>query len=122
MDWLVVRQRVTASQFEAALFVANSSLDSPMGVLPFFGEESFIGYTNRDVIVLLNELQSTIDPNEIDRIHRQLAPIFEADLPVTFLYPNIGTSVASRRVQGLSTPFRADPVRYMDELWIEEKK
>jgi peptide/nickel transport system substrate-binding protein len=122
MDWMVVLQRVTASQFEAALFVTNASLDSPMGVLPFFGEKSFIGYAKRDVIALLNELQSTINSNEIDRIHRQLAPIFEADLPVTFLYPNIETSVASRRVRGLSTPYRADPIRYMDELWIEEEK
>jgi peptide/nickel transport system substrate-binding protein len=122
MDFAIVLQRVPASQFEAAFFVANASLDSPMGVLPFFGEESFIGYRNRDVIALLNKLQSTMDPKEIDRIHRQLAPIFEADLPVTYLYPYIGTSVASQRVRGLSTPFRADPVRYMDELWIEEEK
>jgi peptide/nickel transport system substrate-binding protein len=120
MDWSLVLERVTGSQFEAALFVANASLDSPMGVLPFFGEESFIGYANRDVIALLSELTRTIAPDEIDRIHRELAPIFEADLPVTYLYPNVETSVASRRVRGLSTPFRADPLRYMDELWIEE--
>jgi peptide/nickel transport system substrate-binding protein len=119
MDFFLVLERVTGSQFEAALFIANASLDSPMGVLPFFGEESFIGYANRDVISLLNELQSAVGPDEIDRIHRQLAPIFEADLPATFLYPAIDTSVASRRVRGLSTPFRADPLRYIDELWLE---
>jgi peptide/nickel transport system substrate-binding protein len=121
MDWLLVLERVTASEFEASVFNVNASLDSPMGVLPFFGEESFIGYANRDVIALLNELLSTIDPNEVDRIHLQLAPIFEADLPVTFLFPGVQTAVAARRVRGLSSPFRADPLRYMDELWIEEE-
>jgi peptide/nickel transport system substrate-binding protein len=121
MDWLIVRERVEASQFEAGLFIASASLDSGMGVLRFFGEESFIGYANRDVIVLLNELTSTIDPNEIDRIHRRLAPFFEADLPVTYLYPQVRASMASRRVRGLSTPYRADPMRYIDELWLEEE-
>jgi ABC-type transport system substrate-binding protein len=93
-----------------------------MGILPYFGEESFIGYANPDVIAPLNELLSTIDPDEIDRIYRQLAPNFEADLPVTILYPGVQTSVAARRVRGLSTPFRASPLRYIDELWLEEVK
>jgi ABC-type transport system substrate-binding protein len=113
---------VTTSEFEAALTTQNASLDSPVGILPFFGEASFIGYTNRDVFALLNELQSTINPDEIDRIHRQLAPIFEADLPVTFLYPGVETSVATLRVRGLSSPYRTDAFRYMDELWLEEER
>ncbi len=119
MGWSVVHDRLTTSEFEAALFYANASLDSPMGILPYFGEESFIGYANPDVIAPLNELLSTIDPDEIDRIYRQLAPNFEADLPITILYPGVQSSVAARRVRGLSTPFRASPLRYIDELWIE---
>ena len=119
MEWRPVLERMTTGQFEAALFGQGASLDSPMGILPFFGEESFIGYSNRDVIALLNELTSTIDPDEIDRIHRQLIPFFEADLPVTYLYPNVVTSMATQRVGGLSSPYRIDPVRYMDELWLE---
>jgi peptide/nickel transport system substrate-binding protein len=122
MQFGIVRERMTTSEFEAALVPQGSSLDSPSGILPFFGEESLIGYTNRDVIALLNELQSTIDPNEIDRIHRQLAQVFEADLPVTYLYPNVGTSVATQRVRGLSSPYREDALRYMDELWLEEER
>lgn len=120
MEWSPVRERVTAGDFETALFVANASLDSPIGVLPFFGRESFIGYTNSTVAALLDELLNTIAPGEIDRIHRQLANIFQADLPVTYLYPNVESSVASERIRGLSTPFRADLLRYADELWIAD--
>jgi peptide/nickel transport system substrate-binding protein len=118
-EWPVVVERVTASEFEAALFGQTASFDSPLGILRYFGEDSFIGYSNSDVVALLNELLSTIDPDEIDRIHRQLAPIFAADLPITILYPGVYTAVAARSVRGLSTPFRADPLRYAEELWLE---
>ena len=120
MQWALVLDRMKASQFEAALTIQNASLDSPKGIRVFFGEASVVGYANRDVIALLNELTSTIDIVEIDRIHRELVPFFEAELPVTYLYPRVRTSVGTRRVRGLSSPYRADPVRYMDELWLEE--
>ncbi len=121
MEWPVVLERVTASEFEAALFGQSASFDSPLGIQRYFGEDSFIGYANRDVVALLNELLRTIDPGEIDRIHSQLAPSFAADLPITILYPGVYTAVAARRVRGLSTPFRADPLRYAEELWLEEE-
>lgn len=121
MEFSLVRSRMKVSEFDAALTIQNASLDSPSGILSTFGEESIIGYANPDVIALLNELKITIDPDEIDRIHRQLAPFFEADLPVTYLYPGVETSVATRRVRGLSSPYRTDPLRYMDELFLEEE-
>ncbi len=42
------------------------------------------------------------------------------DLPVTFLYPQVWTTVAHRRVKGLSEPYRTDPLWHLDEVWIEE--
>lgn len=121
MEWSAVRERVTAGEFEAALFVANASLDSPIGAFPFFGESSFIGYANPEVVKLLRELSTTISPNEIDRIHRSLQSIFEADLPILYLYPNVESSIAAARVRGLGTPFRADLLRYADELSIDAR-
>ena len=119
MEWPEVVERVTSSEFEAALFGQSASFDSSLGIQSYFGEDSFIGYTNPDVVALLNELLNTIDPVEIDRIHGQLAPIFAADLPITILYPGVYTAVAARSVRGLSTPFRANPLRYAEELWLE---
>ncbi len=30
--------------------------------------------------------------------------------------------VVNQRIQGLSRPFRADPLPYMEDLWIEEEE
>ena len=62
-----------------------------------------------------------MDPEEDDRIHRELMAIFQEDVPVTFLFPGVGSVVAHRRVRGLSSPYRADPVECMDELWLEDR-
>lgn len=43
------------------------------------------------------------------------------DMPFTFLYPQVHTFVAHRRIAGLSTPHRADPVRYLEFLWLEDR-
>ena len=40
------------------------------------------------------------------------------DLPL-YLYTSAGTSVAHRRLRGLSSPRRIDPVAHMDELWVD---
>ena len=58
--------------------------------------------------------------DEQDRIYGELTEIFHADVPVTFLYPNVENWVVLRRIRGLSTPFRADPVWNAEHLWIEE--
>jgi len=119
MDEQAERQRVRAGDFDAAIVIMPE--DGPFGPLAFFGENSLIGYNNPTVIALLNKAQATANPQEIDRIHRELAPIFQADLPMTFLYPAVYTTVAHRRVRGLSSPWRVDPVRYMEDLWLEEE-
>lgn len=117
----VVRERVKAGKFQAAMFGVNQKLTSPVGLVALFGRDSLIGYSSPRVIALLDTGRTTVDPDGIDRMLRDLMPIFQADLPVTFLYPNVGTTLASRRIRGLSSPYRADLVRYMEELWIESE-
>jgi hypothetical protein len=41
---------------------------------------------------------------------------------MTALFPHYEMHVVHRRVRGLSTPFRASPDTYMEELWVEEAK
>ena len=48
-------------------------------------------------------------------------PIFGTELPITFLYPEAATYVAHRRLRGLGSPFRADLVSHMEELWLEDE-
>ena len=120
MDWSGVMAHVNAGTFEAAMVHMNVSFTSPIGLMWLFGPASALGYVNPKVVTLFNRGRRTLDPDEIERIHREAMPIFQADLPVTFLYPSIENMVASRRLRGLSSPDRTDIVWYMEDLWLEE--
>ena len=39
---------------------------------------------------------------------------------MTALFPDYEMHIVRRRVQGLRSPFRAVPLRHMEELWIED--
>ncbi len=114
LEFEAQRHRVMSGDFEAAIFIIFPSH------LAFFGGTNPIGYRNFTVAELLNRAAATMDPEEIDRIYRQLWSIFQVDLPTTFLYPAVYTTVASPRVRGLSSPYRAEPVWYMEDLWVED--
>ena len=59
-------------------------------------------------------------PNEEDSIRREVTEIFQVDAPATFFFPELATIVTTRRVRGLRSPWRADPLLYMDELWLAD--
>lgn len=112
----LVRQRLQSGGFEAAFF---RFFNMPAGHIDWFGKDSWIGYENPRVAELLDALKEIADPGEIDGIYRELFPIFLAELPVTFLFPQVTTTVAHRRVCGLSSPFWSDPVSIMEHLWLD---
>ena len=110
--------------------VFNADFDaSILGVFPagglghdvYFGAESILGYANPTVVDLLAEAAATLNPEEVDQIYRQLMPVFHEDIPITSLYPDVRTTVAHRRVRGLSSPYRAEPVWHVDDMWLEEE-
>ncbi len=49
-------------------------------------------------------------------------PMFYEDLPVTLLLLRVFTHVAHKRIKGLSSNYRPDPVWFMEYLWIEERE
>ncbi len=114
----VVRERIKAAQFDAAIGVLWSGIDN---LLLFFGEGSPIGYRNAHVTQMLDAAQKAQNPDEMDEIFRGLMTIFREDLPFTYLVLNVETYVVHRRVKGLSTPFRANPLWSVEHLWIEEE-
>ena len=119
----VIRQdnhwkRVLNADYEAAILPVFPGGGLSHAV--YFGSESVLGYRNSTVVRLLDETTATLDPDEIDRLYRELMPIFQEDLPITSLYPNVWTTVAHRRVRGLSTPYRAEPVWHVDDMWLED--
>jgi peptide/nickel transport system substrate-binding protein len=118
MDWSVVGERLRAGEFDAAFRLVQSG---PLWYQRYFGEDSPLGYNNPRVIKLINQSIATADPNESDRIYRELMGIFRVEQPITYLHPYTSTFVVHRRIQGLSTPFRADPSKFMEALWLEEE-
>ena len=112
LDDSVVTERLKRGAFEAAfatLWGSRWLLDKP----------SSIGYENPAFFALFQRAKDTADPDEEDRTYRELANIVRADAPVTFLCPKVDLDVVHRRVRGLSSPWRANPVEFMEYLWLE---
>ena len=108
--------RVLAGQFEAAFSAIASSAE---GLQRWFARNSPIGYRNPAVIKLIDEALVTEEPTAQDRIYAELNKIFQTEVPVTFLFPYVLTVFAHRRIRGLSSPWRADPLQFMGDLWLE---
>lgn len=119
MDILAGRDRWRRGNFDAAIVTA---LAGENGHASLYGQDSlFFGYANPRVTELLERAAASMNPEEGDSLYRELWPIFQADVPMTPLYPVMWTYVAHRRIRGLSSPYRADPLWYMEELWVEER-
>jgi peptide/nickel transport system substrate-binding protein len=109
-------EMLKSGDFEALFMVVQS------GVSPQhrdFGRGNPTGYYNPEAFEVIERLQTTADPEEQDRLYRQLTEFFRVDMPVTRLIPWSNEWFVHRRIHGLSTPFRAQPDTHMAELWIE---
>ena len=121
----VVRQ-LRSGDFDAAL---SPFWNHPDSHLAWFGpgigqnrrrpESDLIGYRNPDVARLLAAARAAVDLAERDRFYGQVAPLIQADVPVTFLFPAVQAYVVRRELQGLIEPYRADPVQFLEHLWWE---
>jgi peptide/nickel transport system substrate-binding protein len=107
--------QVRSGRFEAAL--------APFGLAPesLFGERSLVGYSNPAATVLLERFGATLNPDARDAIYRDLTTLCREDMPVTFLYPWVSATVVHRRLQGLSSPWRSNPLVHMEELWLDDR-
>jgi peptide/nickel transport system substrate-binding protein len=122
-------QMMNGSALRARLNAARGDLSAVLfrfGSLPdllqeYLGPSSIIGYHNPELYPLIDQVAGAVDPDDVDRIYRQIAEILIEDQPVTFLMPRVITFIAHRRLRGLSNPFRAVPARNMEDLWIEEE-
>lgn len=117
MDMSAGRERWRRGEFDAAIV---TSLGGESGNGTLFGSSSLIGYANEKVSRLLARAATSMNSNERDSIYRELWPIFQAETPMTPLFPALWTFIAHRRIRGLSSPHRADPLWYMEDLWVED--
>jgi peptide/nickel transport system substrate-binding protein len=123
LDGSVVRERLENGDFEAAIQYLWAEPGAGVHDLDaLLGEESRLGYRNLRVIELIERLRHTLDPDTLDAIYAELSDSVRASVPMTYLTQNVETYVAHRRVRGLSTPFRANPLWNAEFLWIEEDR
>ena len=113
----LLNERLSSGRFQAAI---NWFYQGPVQLLEWFGENSPLGYSNPRLLQLLREYKTTVDPDQLNRIFREIMPIFAQDMPMTFLFLLTHTCVADKRIRGLSSPYRAQPLYSMEHLWIEE--
>jgi peptide/nickel transport system substrate-binding protein len=115
----VLRERANAGDFEAIL---GEVLTAPSPLAREFGTESYLGYHDTRVAELIDRAGASIDPDATDRIYAELGAILRDDLPMTALFPDYEMHVMSSRVAGLSSPWRAVPLRHMDEVMLENAR
>jgi peptide/nickel transport system substrate-binding protein len=122
LEYSVVMERITASEFDAALGYVWVSPDDPdAGLEVVFGKNSVTGYRNPRVIELVEAALAATTPESLDDIYLEMAPIIQEDQPVTFLTFGTEMYIAHRRVKGLSSPFRANPIWAAGHLWIGDE-
>lgn len=118
----IIRQKLNKNQFEAILERFPNKENAISRIRNYFDENSTIGYENRKLDSLLRLIELTGDKKEINRLYRQLMPIFKQDLPITLLVPQVQTHIVRKNIKGLSNLYRADPVWFMPFLWIDNKE
>lgn len=86
-----------------------------------FGEGwRYSGYENPEFGRLQKKIFACTTMDELDSTAEKLWPLFQADMPWTFLHPIVTVNVAHRRIRGLASPFRSNPGKYLEHLWIED--
>ncbi len=105
-------------EFDAAF----SRFYNGTGYVWYFGKQSPINYHNDKLFRLLQAAADNLEPDAQDRIYSEVMEILRDEVPLTFLFPQVETFVAHRRLRGLSSLFRPDPLWFMEYLWLEEER
>ena len=110
-----VLSKVRAGEFEAAL-------GPQWGVLleRFLGGQSPAGYRNPRLATLFERLRTTAEPDVIDDTYREMSDLVRRDQPLAILYCPARATIVHRRVKGLSTPWSIDPLRFAEDLSLED--
>jgi peptide/nickel transport system substrate-binding protein len=112
LAFLLLHRRYRAGDFDAAIHVFN---DFPGTTASY----SSIGYDNPRIFHLHKMAETIMDPEELDDIYGEIMEIHMKDVPLTFLFHVVNSTIARKSIKGLSTPFYADPILCMEHLWIE---
>ena len=90
-------------------------------VFPFDFAWASGGYVNPELERLQKITYRSTSIKKLESNLRKQWPIFQNDIPVTFLYPLVTFNVTHSRIRGLKSPHRSDPAKFIESLWIEEE-
>ena len=116
LDRSVVGSRVRSGDFDAAFHPLWNHVD---GYLNWFGPQGPLGYRNMEVVQLLQSVKETMDRAQLDSLYGRLTSLIQRDIPVTFLFAEAQSYAVPRWLRGLESPYRADPIQFVERLWIE---
>ena len=88
----------------------------------YFGDAAWSGYRNPQLTRLIERGKTTTDPQGVEQVYREMSDILRADQPVTYLLPVTATNIVHRRVNGLSQRFRANPLEFTEEVWLDDRE
>jgi hypothetical protein len=111
-----IYDRLVGGDYDAALHVLWWKDDiGPGGLL------GAAGYRAPRFLELETQVYAASNPTELSQIYRGLTGLFQRDVPATFLYPALATTLASKRIHGLDgCPYRGDITQCMGDLSLEE--
>jgi len=111
LEFSTLIARAKAGEFVVSMSYLWVSPDDPdAGLAMLIAEDSPLHYDNADAVALVQAALRATTPGSLDSIYAELAPIIQADQPFTFLTFGTEMYIANRRVKGLSSPFRANPI------------
>lgn len=111
-------ERVRTARFEAAMTLMSYSTHY---LRVTFGERAGYGYRNPQLNKLVEVASTAADPDVVDQAYRGMSDILRRDLPLAFLLTDFATHIVHRRVKGLNAPWRSDPLKVMEYLWLEDR-
>jgi len=119
VDQSTSRQLLKKGDYDAVLAVFYNSLDNFQFIKTCLGDNSYLGYNNPELNRLFEQIEATGDKIKIDSLYKKTFPIFQRDMPVTFVLPWVQTHIVNKNIKGLQNKFKADPVLFLESLWIE---
>ncbi len=119
MERNIIGQRIKKNEFQAMISRFSNMTRDVVRLKTYFSKNSIIGFYNKELDSLLNVMEQTGNPKEIDNLYKQMAPIFEKEIPITFLLPQVQTHIVNSKIKGLNNLYKAEPVSSLESLWIE---
>ena len=119
MEGNIIRQRIKNNDFQALISRVSNMSGDVVRLKSYLSKNSTIGYDNPEIDSLLNVMEQTGNPEEIDRLYSKIAPILQRDFPLTFLFPQVQTHIVNSKIKGLNNLYKTDPVWFLESLWIE---